>query len=74
MHNTPLFHFWCWDFTLLDYSRCRRQPYCKKPCKRGMRTQKAKELAMYFAYIESAMHTTISKDNKDKEGEDGRTL
>lgn len=58
-----------------DCSRCRRQSYCKKPCKRGMRTQKAKEMAMYFAYIESAMHTTISKDNnKDKEGENGGTL
>lgn len=29
---------------------------------------------MYFAYIESAMHATISKDNKDKEGENGGTL
>ncbi len=55
-----------------DCSRCRRQSYCKKPCKHGISRKRAKAMVAYIAYIESAMQPYFAKDSK--EGEDGRTL
>ena len=44
----------------------------EKPCKHGISRKRAKAMAAYIAYIESAMQPYFAKDSK--EGEDGRTL